>query len=636
MIDFQSSFPASGERKAKGTRSRVIGECEGNTLLFSVNTLSRTNIEKVSPDGTTVTVISFKGYMDIISASLSFDNEICHITERIPDETNFSFQSYLYSVTNGTRSKKYVSKDPITAFFIPLKSPEAKYQLIHIIGTKINHINIQPTKSQIVVSKIRCGLNFYSNIWWDYNIQTQDFSVIHKTENTMVLSTFHFTKNKIKTYPIQAIIVNEDQILSDELSNSPLSLTHLPYYQFNKRRIYLSIYKDKILVVQQLNDVSYVSTQQDENNTYVSFMVSVFPENFNDIVTIKVSSTDVPIAFLKISESTVVYVPNEFYTFINFVRGKTMLYTYRVQKKNPELTVSNRIQPLWNTTFVIDLSNGNIFNTKVCYYELFTQLANDSLSFIEPSILSLLAQRSTDSQSIAAFLYYLQTHWDAENAISYIEEYFNCCGKSLKGEINDEFYDTEQQKCANNSDNTEYLKHYLKNQDLVSKIQPSLSEMESTFHSQCKYSRTQCFVFLMNLISKSKTSKTTEECAFSALKTMERQDIMISLLREAICKWKLTYNPPLKVFYSLLRIIQYISIIYVFPRIDGLDIIINNIKRDEADTILETSINLEHILSARFAEPEKVPSFKTARKKSDTYTSQFDSCDEQTFSFVEL
>ena len=637
MIDFQFSFPPSGERKMKGTRSRVIGECEGNSLLFSVNTLERTNIEKVSSDGSTVTVISFKGYMDIISASLSYDNEICHITERIPDETNFIFHCYFYNITNGLRSKKIVSKDPITAFFIPLKSEIYKYQCIHIIGTKINHLAIDLSKSQITFSKVRCGLNFYSNLWWNYNIENQDFSVIHKTENAMVLSVFHITKNKIKTYPIQPITVNEEQILSEELSNSPLSLSHLPYYQFNQRRIYLQTYKDKILVVQQLNDHSYDIQQHDVKSHTLSFIVSVFPENFNDIVTVQVSTAEIPISFLRIGESTVVYSPNEFYTFINFVRGKTMLYTYSVKNKDPNLSISNKIQPLWDTSYVIDLSNGSIFNTKICFFEFFTQLANDSSSFVEPKILSLIAQRSSDSHSISAFLYYLQTHWDSEKAINYIDEYFNNCGKSLKDEIKGDFesQDSKQQNTGNNIDQ-DNLKHYLKNQELFSKIQPTLLEMEYNFPSQCKLTRTQCFILFMNRISKTKTSNSTEQCAFSALKKMERQDIMVSLLRDAIHEWKTNYNPPLKVFYSILRIIQYISILYVFPKIEGLDAIINNIKKDKIDNILETSINLEHMLSARFSSPEKTKEFKSSKKKTENFTSQFDSYDEQTFSFVEL
>ena len=633
MLVFQSSFPPTGQRKEKGTRSRVVGECEGNTLLFSINSLSRTNIEKVFSDGTSLTVISFKGYMDIVSASLSHDHEICHITERIPRDTTFVFHSYLYNILNGTKSKAIESKEPVTAFFLPFKDQDSSYQMIHIIGSKINHLTVHSGKDQIHVTKLRCGLNFYSTLWWNYDSRTQDFYVIHNTENAMILSSFHFTKNKIKNYPIKPITINEDQTLSEELSLSPLSLTHLPYYEFNKRRIFISTFNEKILVIQQFNQLPFEITQHTEERTKLSFMVSIFPENFNDIITVNVSAPDTPISFIRMGECVVVYIPHEFYTFVNFVRGKPMTYTV-YSYKDEEKLISNRIQPLWDSKSIIDLSNGAIYEAKVNFYDFFTHLARDTQKSIDSKILSLIAQRSSDSHAISAFLYYIQTHFDTESAISYIEDYFNFCGKSLKDEIESENRDFHTEEEDSNPLFT--IKKKIKNAELLSKIQPHLDDMEANYPSQCKYTRTQCFLFTMDDLLKKKESKTIEQAALSALTKMERQDVTVSLLSSAIEEWRTTCNPPLNILFSILRIIQYMTVLFVFPAVDGISSILDKIKKEQYHLIQDLSVNLEHSLSSKYNTPKSTPKIKTPKKETQQLMSQFESVDEQTFSSVEL
>ena len=158
MLKYVDVFRPARLKDEKSVRCRVLGATYDNKLLMLVNTTSQTSVEEVSSKGESTTVISFKKYIDIVSAHLSEDHELCHLTERIPSPKGFSFISTIYHIFGNAKSKEIQYDSPIDGFFLP-GSANGVYQMIHVIGNRLTHLKITISKRSVEMEKLRGGIH---------------------------------------------------------------------------------------------------------------------------------------------------------------------------------------------------------------------------------------------------------------------------------------------------------------------------------------------------------------------------------------------------------------------------------------------------------------------------------------------
>lgn len=589
MFDFHPTVTKQGVRAEKGARSHIIGQSDSSTLLYSVNTLSHTIIEQVNSDGSSITVISFKGYMDFISASISSDKMLLHLTERIPEETGFVFSSYIVNIQTCAKSAPIQSNDTVTAFFIPQKQ-DNNYQIIHITGSTIAHLTVKVSKNEVKLQRLRGGINFHDTLWWKYDIKNYLLSVIHKYDNAMVLTEFIFAKGSTTTLPMMPFPILEEQILPPELSFQPVSLSHLPYYEFTNKRIFMSHYKSKTLLIQQV-------TSKEPNK--LAFFVSVYPNNFNDYITIDVVNTEIPINFYHCGECAIVFSPNIFMCFVNFTRGAPSTHIYYETEPNPA-QISDNCQTIRNTNLIIDMTNGNVYDVCPRIDKLISRIAESTNKDFKS--IALFAQRQCTKENIISLFNALMTNWDKKLALDTLTHFFVCAMHSIKHE-NIQFgsapmfvpHHTPIQT-INTREFLEKadLKSFLRSQKVIDKISPLLNDIVSNHPSATGKPTRQQIFFLLTQSSINRKSRPTDECAMSALRKMERQNAIVTTLRIALNEWREVSKPAPAVYFCIIRIIQFITIHHFWPAVVGIDKEIYEMRNE--DDVRDAASHMEFIL----------------------------------------
>ncbi|EAX89416.1 hypothetical protein TVAG_310680 [Trichomonas vaginalis G3] len=621
MLEFHPTFPRQGVRGEKGSRVRIVGQSESSSLLFSVNTLSHTIVEQVNTDGSSLTVISFKGYIDIVSAALSHDKELIQITERIPVEQRFVFSSYIVDIQTMARSSPIQSNDPITAFFILQKQNNA-YQLLHIIGNNIAHLTITVNKSEIKFQRVRGGVNIYSVIWWKFDIRNLLLSVVHRYDNAMVLSEFQFTKGRVSTLPILPFTLLEEQKLSPDFSYSPLSLSHLPYYEFTDRRVFLSHYKSKILLIQQV-----IPTSPGK----IGFFISVYPTNFNDYIMIDAPNTEIPIAFYHCGECAIVFSPHYFSCFINFTRGKPSTHLF-VEHPDDQI-MSQNCQTIKNSNLLIDMDNGNIFEVVPVIDRLILNMASSETKNFKD--MALFAQRSGSKQSLVSLFASLQFNWDKKLALDTLSHFIEYSMHSIKHD-NIQFQSAPMfvphHAPIQTMTNKEILqsldiKTFLKSQKAIDKISPLLNDIESNFPSAVKKPTRRQIFFLLAQSTIQRKSKQTDEAALIAIRKMEKQNAIVTTIRIAFNEWKEMHKPSLAIYYCIIRILQHLTIVNLWPSIVGIDTEIAELYNN--DEVHDAALHMDFVLNEGKKKVTDLP-------EDATISQELMSIDDQTIGTYDL
>jgi len=350
MLKLIPRYPAQGERLEKGNRCRIVGSTSDKSLLYMVNSVSRTSILLVAPDGKTTTVLSFREYIDVVSADLSPDFELIHISERIAGENGFGFQSYIKHIHSSAKSKSIMCDVPMTAFFCPHISNRT-YQLLHVVGDRISQIKARLSKQKIVIEKMRGGIHIAKAITWNYNQENSTLTAIHDLKR-LVITTFHFRDTPSMPEQPTPLILQEGVILPPELALDPTSLCHLPYFRFKRTRIYVCRFRNEYAVIQQLYS---------PENPFCSFSVDIFPNQFHETVTINSVSYDTPICYSQHGPLIIVFIMNKFICFIDVSKDPPFIDVIEGDLIKSE--VCERAAPIMNN--LVDLSTGIVYSYQI-------------------------------------------------------------------------------------------------------------------------------------------------------------------------------------------------------------------------------------------------------------------------------
>ncbi|EAX91468.1 hypothetical protein TVAG_276870 [Trichomonas vaginalis G3] len=358
MLKYVDVFRPARLKDEKSVRCRVLGATYDNKLLMLVNTTSQTSVEEVSSKGESTTVISFKKYIDIVSAHLSEDHELCHLTERIPSPKGFSFISTIYHIFGNAKSKEIQYDSPIDGFFLP-GSANGVYQMIHVIGNRLTHLKITISKRSVEMEKLRGGIHIPNLISYhfDYNLCT--LIAIYSNDKSVFMSVFNMLSQNFDSEPPIHVNVMQTSKLPHELALNPLSHLHLPYFHNANNRFYVFSHNNKRCVIQQLFNGP---------ETHLSFCVSTYPQVFNHIINAPNISSDVPLCFARFDSIVIVFVPNNYICAIDAFLTPPSITVLPKCLANSFCSICSSTLPLENN--IVDLDTGSIFNIELDFSKL--------------------------------------------------------------------------------------------------------------------------------------------------------------------------------------------------------------------------------------------------------------------------
>ena len=134
------------------TTRRFLGHTFNDSVLILLSSSNKTSVELYDSDFQQKTVISFNKKMDIISADLTHDREMVHLTERVESSGKFTFISSVYDLNKFSRSKVFKCSSPIIGYFLPGEIM-GHYHMLHIVGNDVNHVMVYMEKHNVLVKK---------------------------------------------------------------------------------------------------------------------------------------------------------------------------------------------------------------------------------------------------------------------------------------------------------------------------------------------------------------------------------------------------------------------------------------------------------------------------------------------------
>ncbi|EAY20061.1 hypothetical protein TVAG_365690 [Trichomonas vaginalis G3] len=573
MLSFEACFPPKRARQEKGIRSRIIGELEGKKLLYSVNSSKQTSIELVKPDGDSITALSFNEYIDVVNADLSPDNEMIHITRRVTSNKGFGFISKVYHIHSQAKSRDFYSDKPIYAFFLP-DSKNTNYSLIHIVGNKISHIRAILTKNSIDIEVYRGGINIPNVVSWTYHRSISLLIVLHEIkQQSIVLSEFnlHQVQNG-STVPIP-IQVNPKSQLPHEVSLNPLSALHIPFFRCKTNRIFSTRHSSKICVIQQL------FTSVDEP---LSFSVCMYPHNFNTIITVPNTPSDLPIVYMQFGSLIFCFVVNCFICFIDISQNPPFISL----QMNPYSAgpVSDCASHLPLRHHLVDISTGDVFQVKLTLAGYSTFVRSIDSSKID--LFAIICAKLQDPVSMAPVFALLELCGDPFIVIHFAQKLFrylsfeNRYSKVVPPKRQSLTHGRRQQFLIRQQSMPE-----AREVKLPESITHKLASMEAEFPAASFVPRKRTFWTHIKKVMTEDRSRTLDDACKKAIVKMESQNSASLIIRSSLDKWISEYKPD--PFWQFLISFAFVNetVMHDFPTIPVLreesESLLNNIGSEE-------------------------------------------------------
>ena len=605
MLSFKEQFPRKGTRCSKGTRVRIIGEADGKKLLFSVNNSKQTSIELVSPDGESITALSFNEYLDVINADLSSDNEFLHITKRITSNKGFAFSSIIYHIHSSARSREYVSNSPIYAFFLP-DTKAQNFSLIHVVGNKMSHLNCVLGKGSIQIEVNRGGINIPNIISYTFHRSTQFLIVLHEVKNQNVLSEFNLKNFKSgNTSPIP-IFVHPNSKLPPELSLSPLSPLHLPFFRCKMNRIFSTRYGSKICVIQQLFE---------SVDGCLTFNICMYPRQFNTIVTVPTATADLPLCIQQFHSLIFAFVVNNFICLIDISQNPPFISL----QMQPFCSgaCSDCASPLPLSHHVVDLNSGDVFEVSVSLK--MSSLFAKSMDKQRWDMMAVIASRTQSPEIISSLLNLANLMNDPFIFIQFAKKLFSLL--SFEAKNSNRIPLKRTRSMFSGSKNTILTREASRSegfrisQNISEPVIARLKEIESEFPSASSITRRKIFRRLVKQIMTNKGIRRLDDAAQQALFKLELQDNYCLVIRKGIDLWLEQCKPDQFWQFIIEFAILNESIFTNFPAIFVL--------KDEAEAVFQEigsvpmycSFRSHHIIGMTPKSPKKIKEIRHWREK---------------------
>jgi len=479
---------------------RLVGESYGNSILVMVNTLTNTSIEQVFPDGQSETVVSFPGYLDLVSADLSHDYSLLHFSERLPNGVGFVFKSSIISLQSFSKGVEFISTEPMSGFFIPYENE--RNHLIHIVGSRVTHLTVKCENNSLCAQRFRCGLNFHSVSYWQYNNNSQTAIFIYQSAQNYVLSEFRITQGHIQDFPTVDFPIHPNSRLPEQMIHSPDQLSHSTVFSFSRECFFISKYERKTCIVQHLDS---------KNDNTCQFGISVFPQKYYQEISVPSCSNISDFGWINGNGFCLVFVPNHFICLVDYRKSKVIMRLFLEQT----IIASKMqfLQMIGSSNLLIDKESHMFFKPRIDYCFLMKEIFK-----YEPNNWQKIAHISSLSNSyepIVCLFDFLQRNNNIGIAISAINSLFEFSMSFAKSEIPNQHSIIKERKAAKLFHS--YQKRVVSEQ--------SEDEREKMF-----------WYFYLRHTSKKKDSSQLN-CARHCIFKLSQQDSFIAKLMEALRKW---------------------------------------------------------------------------------------------------
>jgi hypothetical protein len=527
MLRYSEVFGPPHLKNKKSVRCRVLGATYDEKLLILVNTTSQTSIEEVTKEGQSTTVISFHKYIDVVSAHLSNDHELCHITERVPSPKGFSFVSRIYHIFGNAESKEITCNQPIDGFFLPFCTSKGVYQMIHVIGNRLTHLKITIQKNSVDYEKLRGGIHIPNIIYYHFDFKKLLLTAVYSNEKTVMLSTFKTNPQSIETDPPIQINVMQKAQLPYELALNPLAHLHLPYFHNANNRFYICSHGKKNCVIQQLFNGS---------DTSLSFCVSTYPQTFNQFITAPKVPSDIPLCFARFESIVIVFVPNDFICVIDIALSPLSITVLPKILASSLCSVCSSNLPMNNT--IVDLDNSSIYNIELDFSKLvpFAAVIDQSAWYA----FSLIIFRICSSEFLAEMIKLVVIN----NEIDCVQTFF----KNLLAN-----YSIPSRAVRAPTRSKSMTVHLMNDQvsfkrtssrpKMSSNVKEIVDEFELEFPSSGKISRRKTFKIVIKILQEKDKWREFDHVVNKALVFLRRQNEGAIMIREAIDIWVKDYKP---------------------------------------------------------------------------------------------
>jgi hypothetical protein len=348
---------------SKETR-REIRVLRSTPTGFLVAALSKqkTFIYLCHKDGSSIVVISFNEFCDVLNASLSDDNAFVHITERISHTLTrkICYRSAIYDLQGISRTHEQFYPSPADGFFV-LKT--ATYWLM------VFHDN-ELTMAQISRGgRITRRKTAFSNVLW-MDFWNRSLTIVIENRRTYQCAIFTPTGSCTwQSVSSQRVTIHEHAFLPPELCLLPLGEVHLPVYRSSRYRFFLFKVRHRTCFIQQLFRAGEP----------LAFNVSIVPTTWTETIVIPQVAADVPVCFFQHGELVIGFVSNHFLCVIDVKHKRPFIL--RLPKSFVLSGCSPCAETVPNRRMVVDIDSGEVYEV--------------AISFQSPEVYSKLIDRNT-------------------------------------------------------------------------------------------------------------------------------------------------------------------------------------------------------------------------------------------------
>jgi hypothetical protein len=383
-----------------------------DALLVGSISRNKTSILLRKVDGSSIVVMSFSQTIDLINASLSDDNELVHITERVTSTITrrVGFRAAIYDVHGISKPFEAFYSSPVDGIFIAKPS---HYHLLLYTSSQIHNFQVKRDKKGID----RKDKGSIKSVIW-MNFWRGRLSIISDHRTGQAYQSFSPNSNFGWT-PISevAVSVHENAQLPWELSLLPNGGSRLPLFRYCNYRFFIVEVSHTICFIQQLFD-------QKGN---LAFNLSVFPTGLSETIPIADVSPDVPICFARFGDVLVLFGPNAFICLID-LKSKVP-FIRMLPKWFVSACCGQCAESIPHSNSVIDLDSGDAFALSVSYKspELLARA-------IDGEVLlgcAMLAERTNNPETIADLLHVFEWQQNLPNMVRFFQHFFSLLPQSV-------------------------------------------------------------------------------------------------------------------------------------------------------------------------------------------------------------
>lgn len=503
---------------------RILGPAP-NGLLVATYQKGSTSIQLIRRNSA-FTVISFKQNMDIINASLSEDNELIHVTERVMSrDRRIIFKSIIHSIHSFMQYHGDYYMEPIAGvFYGPPKQlaggrSDCRYNLLIFSqgNSSLSHFAVDVGSKKLVRKQMRSLPNVR---WFDVAQREALCYALQENRSNYVFSEYQLTNDGLMLSKSFKIRVTESAFLPSEFALMPNEDVKSPIYGSSHYKMYCTKHEKKLFVFYQVFN----------EDSFCSFSITELQSAYTEDVVIENVPPDIPICFLKFSTLVFIFAPNSFICVVDISQKVPLIKIFPKQFAALNCGVCAISLPLEN--HIIDIDSNQIYYVTVCFQspQFFSQFM-DSETY---NVFALICSKLLNFQNMFLVFDIIERTKNGFYESKFFKEFISV-------------YSPNQSKGLYRSKSLDLIK-FVRCPKI---ILDELNEIEKEFPSASQQTRKETFKRRM------KSLRTTENNFKKEISVLKKQNGISLFLKSVFEEWTKTSNPSFfwkfRIGFSLLN-----------------------------------------------------------------------------------